>query len=319
MMIIFLVWFSSTIQFSYTINAVYNSLLLNSGIAPLEAYSSLLGRANLGFVDLGILVVRTYGGVLVFVVISTIVALRYAIKRATSGDVDNRMSILVRLFAASGVILSIFLFVDLIIGQRPIKYLLFFSTLILGTMGGFWPSIKKSVQANNRIRMIVSSSILFLLIMGAIGISVMNTYPSPATIAGNWQVTEADFSGMEFYFLNRDQNLPTMEITISQIRFAHALLGVENQQLNLKRGNSTSPKTHFGYDLNRSLGDFYTTDNYLLIDEYTQLIYPKVLPEYQSQWKYSPKDFESMTGDSTVDLIYNNGGLQIFYVSASNH
>jgi hypothetical protein len=318
MMAIFLVWFSSTIQFSYTINAVYNSLFMNSGRAPVEAYSSLLGRANLGFANIGILVIRIYGGVLIFVVISTIVTLRYFSKRAAAADIDNRKSLLVRLFAASGMILLVFLFVDLIIGTRPTKYLLFFSTLILGTAEGFWPSWKKSVHANSRIRTIVSSSILILLMMGAIGVSVMNTYPSPATIAGNWQVTQADFSGMEFYFMKRDQHLLTMEITISQVRFGHALLGVENRQLNLRYGSSTLPETHFGYDFNKSLGDFYTSDRYLLIDEYTELIYPRVLPDYQPQWKFSPEDFESMAGDSTVDLICNNGGLQILYVCASS-
>jgi hypothetical protein len=74
---------------------------------------------------------------------------------------------------------------------------------------------------------------------------------------------------------------------------------------------------HFGYSEKTELGEWYSQQSYLLIDQEDRLFFQDVLPEMQ-QSRFTPQDFDKLKQDPSLILVYSNGGLDIYGVTPVN-
>jgi uncharacterized protein YhhL (DUF1145 family) len=306
-------WFLTSLAFAGTIEAVYQSFALNLGQAPLDLYAISLSKAHVGIVEMLDLLVRTRGVGLILIGLAALSTATTVIRTFRKMSEDFSETVLAALFIVLSLLAAFFLFRDLLIGERPMKYLLFISALLAGsyllrysqrTLGGNLGSLRKRLSFASIIVAIVFASTF----------AVMTAYPSPVVVQPNWQATQAEFSGMDFFFTCRDRDLLAMEIATSQARFKDALFGKEYIMPNVGYGKSTLPVSHFGYDTNSSLGTSYDQDQYLLLNALARLLYPKVYADFPSSWQFTPMDFEKLDEDSSTNLVYNNGGFEFYQV-----
>jgi hypothetical protein len=309
----FAIWFCTSVAFGNTVVRVYQNLVLNLGRAPVDVYITAINKSNLGYYEIADLALRIYGATAVIAIFGLPLLLRYLISRRRNLCLSNTQLFLVTSYFCMLVIVILFMTVDLVIGPRPIKYLLFVATVIAGQeIFHHILSARPSILANLKNRL--KATFFVALLLFVLVVSMSNTYPSPHTLLPNYQVTEADFNGMDFFFAVRNQGIQTLDITINQKRYADAILGVEAEKKNLRYGNITLPIDHFGYNSDATMGNHYVLCQYLVIDERAELYYPEIFPNYSEQWRYSPSDFEMLGDDISVDWVCDNGGIQILLV-----
>ncbi len=313
----FLLWFSATVAFGNTIRTVYDSLILNLGQSPVAYYSSLLARANVTLIGLLDSIITGYGVFLMLVVLAAAVAVRTLIRLASRKSVVTRDLILSGMLATLIPILLIFLFFDLVIGTRPMKYVLMISTILAGIA---LTSLLRSKERHSvRPNPNWSRSIAGLLIVACLtSLALVTAYPSPLTREPNYQITHEDWAGMDFFIHYRNDEMTALDIQISPLRFADALLGADVEKVNLGYGKSVLPVDHFGYNSSGNLGRFYSSNQYLIINQMTRDFYPYLYPEFSPLWRYTPDDFNGLRSDSTVNLFYSNGELDLYEIIGAN-
>jgi hypothetical protein len=311
------IWFLVSVGFGGTIKAVYESFVLNLGQAPIGIYAESLSKAHASLVELLDLLIRMYGTSLVFIGIATISTTIVIVRITGKRDVAASDTLLSTLFSVLLPLSAVFMLRDLIIGERPMKYLMLISTVIVGSLTlslsnresrhRFWKPIGK-----------LPYIVALAAVLSASTIAVFTTYPSPIDVQPNYQITQAEFSGMGFFFDYRNPNLQTMELTINQIRFKDALFGKEYYMPNLRYGNVTIPVSHFGYDTNSTLGAHYVQDQYLLFNALTKLLYPKVYGDFPNTWRFTSRDFQKLSNDSSTNLVFSNGDIELYLVLSEN-
>jgi len=313
----FALWFSASVAFGATVKTIYESLVSNSGTSPIAEIGALVSRANVQPRELVVLFVLGYAAIAVVSSLAMASAVRMVIRVRLKERIPANGKLLMVLFVLFSAFLVLFMVRDLVIGQRPMKYLLLVSVILAA--GELCRLLtRESVVKLPKMARLASASLVVTMLLVITFCSLLNTYPSPATKQFNWQTTQEEFSGMEFFFEDRDQRMLTMEITVSQMRFADALLGIDAIKKNLMSGEQAYPEKHFGYANGSSLGDFYTEDRYLLFNSLTEKFYPEVYPEFVSLWRYQPSDFERMRTDSSINLICENGGFSMYYIVATS-
>lgn len=151
---------------------------------------------------------------------------------------------------------------------------------------------------------------------------VLNEFYSPAVRQANEQVTHSELQGMTWFLENQRADLFTINLVVTQFRYANEILGVASTPTNIRGGGNPSdyqPPDHFGYNDNRTLGQFYNNDVYFVDTSLSEQIYPLVYPEFESLWRFTHSDFQRLNVDNTVDFVYGNGYFTIRYVHAEQH
>jgi hypothetical protein len=306
--IAFFVWFSSTLIFGNTIKTVYNSLILNVGASPVDFYSGIITRVQIPFTQLLELALKKYGGFVIYVGLAAIPSFSIFLKLISGKKVDPIKVILATIFVVLSVLGILFLFKNFIIGERPLKYVIMVSILISSLL--ISTIISKYYKKPTFFRK-ASFILVSVLIISATFIAYGNTYSSPTVNSYNYQVQTSDYSGLNFFFTQKNQSLPILSILVDQRRWRDLFSLRNNSILNIK---SNAPVDHFGYDQGKNLGDLYSKDSYLLFNGLSERFYPEVYARYKNSWRFTPQDFIKLDNDPTVNLIYDNAEINIFYV-----
>jgi hypothetical protein len=305
----FFTWFSSCIIFGNTIQTVYNSLILNIGTSTVELYTGIINEFQVPLNQLLELIFKIYGADGIYIILAAIPTLTICLKILLRKKVDTTNSILASIFIITAILAAIFLFKNFIIGERPIKYLLMISILISSLfISSLISKYYKKPSFLNKVYFVIVS----VLIISTIFISFINTYPSPTIDSYNYQVQSTDYNGMSFYFNHKNQSIPLLSITLSQEGRWSQLLALTNSSIT--GSNSIIPIDHFGYNQSQYMGNSYSKDNYMLFNELTEQFYPTLYPQYQNEWKFTPQDFTKLNNDPTVNLIYDNNGIKLYYI-----
>jgi len=310
----FFLWFSATVAFGATIKGLYDSLILNLGQSPVAFYSSLLVRANVNLNKLVVLTIATYGVLLILVVLAATAAIKTLIRFASGKSVLSSNLLLSVMLAILLPILLIFFFVDLLIGTRPVEYVLMISTFLAGIALAALPTSRGRQRVHPSPNRKMATAGVFIAAC-LITLVLMTAYPSPLTKQPNYQVTYEDWAGMDYFIQHRDSNMTTLEISSLVYRFQHAILGTDAEKAGLGNGAEVLPIDHFGYNSSNDLGHFYSNGTYLTIDQTGRDFYPTVYPEFSQLWRFTPKDFNQLLSDPTVNLIYDNGGFELFEIN----
>jgi len=158
---------------------------------------------------------------------------------------------------------------------------------------------------------------LYVFTVILIVLSVLSFYRSPLGGYQNSQVTEKEFSGMEWTFENRNQSLLIEEITgFSQRRFHRAIYSRSAEEMNIRKPGLIEFPPHFGYKGNETLGSQYEENKYLVIAEVNRIRYSELYRGWEAAQFFVEEDFEKLESDETVNKIYSNGGFDFYYISS---
>jgi len=146
--------------------------------------------------------------------------------------------------------------------------------------------------------------------------SIFTLFLSPIVTTANQQVPRSDYSGMNTFFLFRDESFPTMELGAVSNRFYDAIYGPSAPRLNIYNNYTlTVPPGHFGYQ-NRTLTRNYSLyPKYLLLNDLGRGFYPHLYPEFKNNWHFLAKDFEQLQSDTNIQVVYTNRNLEVFLLS----
>jgi hypothetical protein len=156
-----------------------------------------------------------------------------------------------------------------------------------------------------------------IILISVFALGVARFYPSSYILVANEQVTRTEITGMEWFFNNKEISTPITSIYITPRRFADFLLDSEERRQHrpvLKR-EEISPPWHFGYTEHVTLGESYAEDNYLLLSDIDRVTYEEVFPG-MAEIRFLPNDFEELENDPSIDKLYSNGGMDVWYIQA---
>jgi hypothetical protein len=270
-------------------------------------------------------VLNMYGPILIYFVIAfffTILSLKgVLVKHYIS---QNRLTYSITFTVLAALSITFFL---LPIGSfdfsRGLLYGTFASAILIGlgmgeSMDDLPHRTKLRVFVNRKLLTFLTISVLFVVMV----FGVLNEFYSPAVRQANEQVTHSELQGMTWFLENQRADLFTINLVVTQFRYANEILGVASTPTNIRGGGNPSdyqPPDHFGYNDNRTLGQFYNNDVYFVDTSLSEQIYPLVYPEFESLWRFTHSDFQRLNVDNTVDFVYGNGYFTIRYVHAEQH
>jgi hypothetical protein len=317
-LISFITFFTWYFSFSAIVNSfrqVLNWLRYEIGRSEAETYSELIARTQPDFFDLIKVILNTYGQITILGFLSLIFLIHiFNIWRRHTGEQKLKFY---HIFFSIGsliyIVLSIiFFFNDFIIGfGRVSKYTFFFSSVFVAL--NFYLVFNKSRFSFNKQRFKSISLCITLILL--LYFSTFNLYFSPIIKSGNQQVTETEINGMTLFFDHRNEELFIQEMGLSQKRFHDAIFGISIPAKNIRYGVATPPVDHFDYINKTSLGEYYEDQRYLLISLLGRISYPELHPKYEKQWRFTAEDFCMLEKDNTVLRIYDNGNLNIYFIS----
>lgn len=311
------VWFSSTLAFSGHMRGVYDALILGLVPATPPLQELMIKGVRVEILDAIIGFIQIYGPMSIYLGIGASASLfnlsKFIFMRNEASS-KIYLSILLYIFIFINLI---FLFKGTVTGFhifRQTKYPLMISTFIIGLFF-IW-------QLISRNRKIAYHCFLLLFVIAISVLIVYNIYPSPSTYTLNYQQTDSDIAGMNFFFSHRNNTFLILE-TIGrayQTRWSSVINISTKSAIRWGYNEDVMPPNHFGYDRNGyvHLGDFYNHDQYLLIYPPCEIYYPTLYPNYPEFWDFSPNDFKLLNRDPTVHLVYSNYFLKVMLVQPTH-
>ena len=161
------------------------------------------------------------------------------------------------------------------------------------------------------IRKMVLGSLLLIIII--ININAMLVYyQDPYTNRVNSQSTQAELSGMQWFFMNKER-YPSRTLTWRLRQFSAFLLGSSFEASRTDIGQITTGELpandHFDFPSDSSLVN--TPMIYLPISKYDRAYH---LDVFRSAGRFLNADFEKISKSPWISLIYSNGDLEIYLV-----
>ena len=279
------------------------------GESTLDSYSDTVSRTSPALGDLLRILLLEYGTTIVILGASGLHLAAAAVERAKERGPTNpfEVSFSVTAVTFSGIAV-LFLVFDLIVGfGRPLAVARYFGVLVVGSLA--FDLHRRSGGHPNALRAI--GVVLAILVV----VSAFGTYHSPLTIRINQQVTDAELDGAEWYLSRTDPTVPHAEYGIDLYRFEDAMVGFQADDVTV---DPDPPPDHFGYAEGETLGAAYADDHYLVVTPAGRQFYPRVWPDYETYWRYTPADFERLGTDPTVSRVYTNGGFETYHVAGTN-
>jgi len=215
-------------------------------------------------------------------------------------------------FSPTRIIIFFILFCTLYVGY--ILYDLIRKNNILN-----YHHIKSGLKIQKFSALIISVLLIFLFI-----VSFVQYYPSRYVLDWNYQITRTEYSGMNWFLQSKDSNVPDTTFTVDTARWATLFLTSDEQ---IKSGylypGQNKPAYlqipwHFGYDTKQNLGQFFDNDTYMLLSGRDRVIYQDIWPEMASI-RLQPQDFNKIEEDNSINKLYSNDGLDVYYVNTVNN
>ncbi|MPW38614.1 hypothetical protein GBV73_02720 [Thermococcus sp. 101 C5] len=308
----FFTWFSMFSRFSFYTRRLYFSFLGAMSTPPIEYYSTLFSRSKLTEIEVLELFIKREGAHFIYLILASLVVLIIVKNMLSNRKVEFNHLFFGLVFLLSSFLMVISLFVDIVIGyERVLKYVILFSTLLVSV---FFINYKKNLLLQkNKIFFLM----IFLILIISTTISTFNLYPSPIIKSYNQQVTSMEISGTSWLIEFGDKNLEPIDMFITFGRFVHALQGYQYSMQENKLyatalyNTKRYPPDHFNYTHFGTLGESYSEDKYMLTNKLMKLFYFELWPKHA---RFTPNDFVKLNSDPTVDKIYLNGELEIYYI-----
>jgi hypothetical protein len=276
-----------------------------------------MNKMNLGISGEVLLFIRLYGTTFLYLGLS-LIAVVIICKRKIITEYGNQ----IKMFIYSCTFLP-FVVLWLVDYVRPLTTLasgrliyaatLFFPLLVGLVLYKVGKPLEFNHQKTSALNRIPSIVVLLILAFCSI-ISILSLYNSPSIYEPFAGITLSYFQGEAWIVQNGNPIMTVLYLnTTSPESVASALWGTT---LNLFP--TTDPATipfHFGYTSNETFGQSLTGNTYLFLISSDKLLYTDIWPQVN---RLTLSDFTRLDeADNSVDIIYNNGEAQDYFINGS--
>jgi len=271
---------------------------------------------------------KVYGGILVYVIL-TLAAFPLLYKKAFSETEQRSLLSLYGPLAAIAFAMAVFLLLNMAFSPlRLMAYVEIICTVFTGFM--LYKILEKAWSSwfgNHIFRKLAPMLVVFILMATFVG-GILQLYPSRYVLTPSYHATRSEIAGMDWFFHRKNPTKPITGLLEQTHRFADFLLTPEEKgeqaflELELLRDGEGPMPWHFAYDKYSELGEWYDRTAYLVIIQLDRVLYEEIYPEMKDI-RFPPEDFRKLEQDTSVDKLFNNGGLDVYYViphtSVINH
>ncbi len=316
-------WISSFWVWEDTIRNV-NTLLTEQGVSNLRVLEERIryGQEH-GYSALEMFL-KHYGGILVYIILA-LAAFPIVYKKAISGNGTINLLSLYGPLVVFGLAIVLLYFLN--IGFSPARILIYV-VLICTILTGFmlYEILEKGRPSNhNNYKHALAPLLVIFILSATFASGALKLYPSRYILHENWHITQTEIDGMDWFFHNKDTTKPITGMMMASARFADFLLTPEErvkheyvglELLRREGGQQGEMLWHFGYEEHTQLGEWYEQIAYLVLIPADRVLYQEIYPEMQDI-RFLPEDFRRLEQDHSVDKLYTNSGLDIYYVTPS--
>ena len=315
--IIFGIWVYQNPQLNRSVQAFWQQITMGIGSGTLQQLGESLSKVNVHGINIVTLIFKMYGAEIILTLISAI-GIVYLIKWSRDGtrpkEIQNILP-LAFVFVFCGALYVAYLLglpgMQVGAGQLDRRFLAYFEILLPIFAAFTFYIILQKVN----FRDWVNSSILFILIFTS-ALSMASLFPSTFVEQPNFQVTTMDMTGMKWFIEKKDYGIRCVFISLPPSRFSDAIIGYDvthRQRLDITDSRKPVPD-HFGYSQYYSLGTQYPKDNYLTMTRTDRTVYTSV---WKDVGRFDNTDFDKLERDSTVNKLYSNSEMNVYYITTT--
>jgi hypothetical protein len=164
------------------------------------------------------------------------------------------------------------------------------------------------------VSMISAATVCILLIAVSVN-SMYKAYPSPYILSISNHNTQTELDGMEWFLLNKDTSIYSAGWYYAPYRYADFLLTTEEKagRIDFVAEVTSSLPFRLGYDEYSMMGEVYEEDTYVVFRDLNRKTYVDVYPG-MADLRLQPGDLDRMENDISVSKLYDNSGLDVWYV-----
>lgn len=294
------IWLYSSALWSGSIGRIAKWIAGQQIASAAEATFDILSKLDLSLLDLISLFIKIYGSLIFFIIIALIGSL-YLLKSRKVADKNEMLAVLLFISLAIAAVLILFIIPMGFDHNRALRFLLIPLKLVVGiSLYRFW-------IPNKRFR---TTLVVILMVLPAI-LGWINLYPSDYNMSPNSQVTATEMSGVNWFVQFKDRNESVVGVT-SMRNFVEATIGVETTLTRTDIPGIEGNKGYVGDHFSRLHADKSTQNRYMTISDFDIALYTNI---WTVSNRFSIQDFENLSSDQNMNLIFNNGGFFIYYIS----
>lgn len=309
--IILNIWILSFQAFKFNLREFYNSILTGTSPDIIGGMQNTLSKINLSAVDFLKLLIMQEGTNLIFLGLF-VVSLFILIKKRHDLQTSKRLLVLsgIIIFTVSiyaGYMFGVIPGLHAIAAERFKSYTVLFTPISAGFVFAYFLQKKLPVKKVN-----LFSVVCVFIILIASTLSVYSLYPSPNVIHPNFQITQMDMQGTEWFIHYHNKEVLTTHILSPLYRFTDGVVGpTERNAIFGSIYNHTNVPDHFNYHRMNKLGESYSEDKYMMITMFDTVVYDTV---WSRVGRFSSLDFDRLLKDTSVEKLYSNGETEIFFI-----
>ena len=324
--LIFLVtYFSWLISITYRFGSELNyhirwllSLFTDSSSSPSQFNTLAQGlqTAGLPILDAFILYVKKFGPVHFLFFAAFLISLYVFYETVVKHQKNKKIYLVLSLLTVTYLFIYGFsmVFSSLLLGVRAYTYALLICLLLISAF-----IVDYLVPTKRKSKKLFLYGLCVLIACSLVFIATFNVYNSEFNKSVPSQCTYMNLNGMSWEITNRNCSLAIEEMgTQWQYHISNCLYGIRNKPSNLGRlvsvGHQHVFPVHFNYTSFDTLGSSFSEDFYFYLDKRVELGTTYVFPEYEYRWSFHPRDYCRLEEDSSLDKIYHNNEIKIFYL-----
>jgi hypothetical protein len=258
--------------------------------------------------------IKVYGVTLVYVFLATcgFIILKW---RTSKTYYSNLLIPIALAIILNALVMVTMYFSNLFFGpSRMEAYIIFLCTPFVGAALGWFIDTFNWPQRSGSIRVILVGLLLVLLSTG----TFLKLYPSPYILSISYQNTKSEITGMDWFLHNKDFHIFSSGWYYAPGIFGSYLLTIEERsgRDDLSPYVTKAFPDRLGYDKYDELGQNYEEDIYLVMTELTRKVYVDLFPK-MAYLRLTTDDLDRLEEDPSVDKLYTNKGIDIYYVYAN--
>ncbi len=313
-------WMSSFYVWDRAVRSIY-IVLTEGGPTQLDAMTATIYYATEFGYSVWEQFFKVWGGPLIYVVLTLVSLPLVWWKMPREANLRNLGSLYAPVTAFT-LLVAILVMFSLPGGAfRYIVYALILSTFFVGFV--LYEMVRYSRQMAQFFKFCLLFGV-FIIIVSAFIVGMLIIYPSPYVLGRDDQLTQSHVEGVDWFISNRDTSIAVTGYTVHPGRLVQQLRPLPEQQRPANQGQykplptsfvaaGTQMPYHFGYDTHSMLGESYSDARYMILSPADRLLHTEVFPR-MAEFRFYPADFEKLEHDTSLDKLYINGGLDIWYI-----
>lgn len=315
--LIILVWFVIWVS-NYWTGTVQSLLryILYGGASYLTLLNNDASSASIygyGIVNVVSQILKMMGGAFAFVLLS-VLCLPIIWKELRKNSQVLQILTLYGPIVFLGIVMVILYVSNISFGPlRFIEYISIFTTIIVAYLVYYF--IIRSRGSKNFLNKAALLGITGALIIVFIN-GIFVVYPSSYTLNLNEQTSQHELKGIGWFLDNGDMNGSTTSMNLILYRYAHYLLTPEEQKawrLPIDAPPELIIPYHFNYDQSSTLAEYFPHNTSIVTSLRDESIYTDIYPQ-MAKYRFSPQDFQNLSADRSIEKVYTNDEMDIWYV-----